>query len=110
MVAGYDTRGPQLFKVDSDGDRCQLRICSVGSGMLNAYGILDTHYKPKMTDEEARALGRRAIMHATYRDAGSGGVCNSKFLVKLGVALCYKSRCTRQSQNDISARLATTFA
>ena len=77
MVAGYDTRGPQLFKVDSDGDRCQLRICSVGSGMLNAYGILDTYYKPKMTDEEARALGRRAIMHATYRDAGSGGVCNS---------------------------------
>lgn len=76
MIAGYDKRGPQIFKVDSDGDRCSLRVCSVGSGSLNAYGILDTHYKPKMTDEEARTLGRRAIMHATYRDSGSGGVCN----------------------------------
>ncbi|PIO66616.1 peptidase, T1 family [Teladorsagia circumcincta] len=76
MIAGYDKRGPQIFKVDSDGDRCQLHMCSVGSGSLNAYGILDTHYKPKMTDEEALKLGRRAIMHATYRDTGSGGVCN----------------------------------
>ncbi|KHJ77454.1 hypothetical protein OESDEN_22927, partial [Oesophagostomum dentatum] len=62
--------------VDSDGDRCQLQVCSIGSGSLNAYGILDTHYKRKMTDEEALKLGRRAIMHATYRDSGSGGVCN----------------------------------
>ncbi|KAK5980403.1 hypothetical protein GCK32_012459 [Trichostrongylus colubriformis] len=100
MIAGYDKRGPQIFKVsqslfftmitfeimkeqsftsfkvDSDGDRCQLNMCSVGSGSLNAYGILDTHYKRKMTDEEALKLGRRAIMHATYRDSGSGGVCN----------------------------------
>ncbi|KHJ88053.1 peptidase, T1 family [Oesophagostomum dentatum] len=76
MIAGYDKRGPQIFKVDSDGDRCQLQVCSVGSGSLNAYGILDTHYKRKMTDEEALKLGRRAIMHATYRDSGSGGVCN----------------------------------
>ncbi|KIH46769.1 peptidase, T1 family [Ancylostoma duodenale] len=76
MIAGYDKRGPQIFKVDSDGDRCQLQVCSVGSGSLNAYGVLDTHYKRKMTDEEALKLGRRAIMHATYRDSGSGGVCN----------------------------------
>ena len=45
---------------------------------LQSSGILDTNYKPVMTDEEARKLGRRAIMHATYRDAGSGGVCNSR--------------------------------
>ncbi|CAI2292616.1 unnamed protein product [Caenorhabditis sp. 36 PRJEB53466] len=76
MVAGYDKKGPQIFKVDSDGDRCSLKVCSVGSGSLNAYGILDNHYKPKMTDDEARKLGLRAIMHATYRDSGSGGVCN----------------------------------
>ncbi|CAI5438873.1 unnamed protein product [Caenorhabditis angaria] len=76
MVAGYDKKGPQIFKVDSDGDRCSLKVCSVGSGSLNAYGILDNHYKPKMTDEEARKLGLRAIMHATFRDSGSGGVCN----------------------------------
>ncbi|KAI6178812.1 Proteasome endopeptidase complex [Aphelenchoides besseyi] len=74
MVAGYDKRGPSIFYVDNDGQRLQQRVCSVGSGSINAYGILDTHYKPKMTDEEARQLGRRAIMHATYRDNGSGVV------------------------------------
>jgi len=73
MVAGYDKRGPGLFYIDQDGQRLPMQVCSIGSGSLNAYGILDTHYKPKMTDEEALKLGRRAIVHATYRDAGSGG-------------------------------------
>jgi 20S proteasome alpha/beta subunit len=27
-----------------------------------------------MTDEEAQELGRRAIFHATHRDAASGGI------------------------------------
>lgn len=76
MVAGYDKRGPAIFKVDSDGQRIQLRLCSIGSGSLSAYGVLDTFYEPKMTDEEAYKFARRAIMHATFRDTGSGGVCN----------------------------------
>ncbi|KAI6182380.1 Proteasome endopeptidase complex [Aphelenchoides bicaudatus] len=75
MIAGYDKRGPGLFYIDQDGQRLPMNLCSIGSGSLNAYGILDTQYKPKMTDEEALKLGRRAIMHATYRDAGSGGYC-----------------------------------
>ncbi|KAI6228983.1 Proteasome endopeptidase complex [Aphelenchoides fujianensis] len=57
MVCGVDKRGPAIYYVDNDGQRLAQRVCSVGSGSLNAYGILDTHYKPKMTDEEARALG-----------------------------------------------------
>lgn len=40
---------------------------------------MDTFYKPKMSDQEAIDLGRRAIMHATLRDAGSGGYCNRKW-------------------------------
>lgn len=40
MVAGYDKRGPQIFMVNSEGDRSLLKVCSVGSGSLNAYGKL----------------------------------------------------------------------
>ncbi|KAM3717212.1 Proteasome subunit [Dirofilaria immitis] len=76
MIAGYDKRGPAIFKVDSEGQRVQLKLCSIGSGSLSAYGVLDNFYQSKMTDDEAYKLGRRAIMHATYRDTGSGGVCN----------------------------------
>lgn len=85
MVAGYDKRGYSIFSVNSEGERLQQRVCSIGSGSLNAYGILDTCYQPKMTDEEALKLGRRAIMHATFRDAGSGGVVNRKFENLLGI-------------------------
>ncbi|CAO4363573.1 unnamed protein product [Caenorhabditis nigoni] len=72
MVAGWLLeKGPQIFKVDSEDDRCQLKVCSVGSGSLNAYGILDNHYKPKMTDEEARKS--LTIMSTNYSTSGSGG-------------------------------------
>jgi 20S proteasome subunit beta 5 len=76
MVCGYDKRGPAIFQVSDDGTRLKLQVCSIGSGSLNAYGVLDTHYKLKMTDEEALKLGRRAIMLSTFRDSGSGGNCN----------------------------------
>ncbi|OZC09824.1 peptidase, T1 family [Onchocerca flexuosa] len=76
MIAGFDKRGPAIFKVDSEGQRVQLKLCSIGSGSLSAYGVLDNFYQLKMTDDEAYKLARRAIMHATYRDIASGGVCN----------------------------------
>ena len=44
-------------------------------------GILDTYYKPKMTDAEAIELGKRAIMHASFRDIGSGGYCSGETFV-----------------------------
>lgn len=34
MIAGYDKRGPAIFKVDNEGQRVQLRLCSIGSGSL----------------------------------------------------------------------------
>ena len=77
MIAGWDTRGPQLFYVDSDAMRlnCDFGF-SVGSGSTYAYGVLDSEYKYDMTVEEAIKLGRRAIYHATHRDAYSGGYVN----------------------------------
>ena len=72
-------QGPVLYMIDSDGTRVRGKLFSVGSGSLYALGVLDTFYKPKMTDEEALDLGRQAIMYATYRDIGSGGNCNGSF-------------------------------
>jgi 20S proteasome subunit beta 5 len=79
MIAGFDKRGASIYRLDDGGDRQPItRLCSIGSGSLYAYSVLDQFYCAEMTDEEARDLGRRAIVHATYRDAGSGGSCNSK--------------------------------
>lgn len=74
MVAGWDKKGAGLYYVDSDGNRMPGDVFSVGSGSLYAYGVLDSGYRWDMTDEEAYELGRRAIYHATHRDAYSGGI------------------------------------
>lgn len=76
MVTGWDKTGPQLYYVDDDGTRLHGHLFSVGSGSTYAYGILDTYYKPDLSVDEAIDLGKRAIYHATHRDAYSGGVIN----------------------------------
>lgn len=40
--------------------------------------VLYSHYRPDLTVEEAIELGKRAIVHATHRDAYSGGINNGK--------------------------------
>merc|ERR1719495_2994313 len=85
MIAGWDKLGPQLFYVDSDGTRLKAEWgFAVGSGGTYAYGILDTHYKYDLEDDEALELGRRAILQATHRDAASGGYINVYHIKKDG--------------------------
>jgi 20S proteasome subunit beta 5 len=76
MVAGWDHTGPNLFMVDNDGTRLKGTKFSVGSGSMFAYGVLDSGYRPDLSEEEACELGRRSIYHATHRDAYSGGIIN----------------------------------
>jgi 20S proteasome subunit beta 5 len=77
MIAGWDEAlGPNLYYIDNDGTRLKGDLFSVGSGATYAYGVLDNYYRKDLTVEEAVALGKRAIYHATHRDAYSGGVIN----------------------------------
>ena len=71
-------QGPGLYYVDSDGERLTNNLFSVGSGSVYAYGVLDSGYKWDLEVKDALDLGQRAIYHATYRDAYSGGVVNCK--------------------------------
>ena len=71
-------QGPGLYYVDSDGSRLTNKLFSVGSGSPYAYGVLDTGHRDDLSVEEAYDLGKRAIYHATHRDAYSGGVVNCK--------------------------------
>jgi len=56
---------------------------SVGSGSPYAYGVLDSGYKWDLSSREAYDLARRAIYHATHRDAMSGGVVNGEYFITL---------------------------
>jgi hypothetical protein len=50
-----------------------MQLVPLQSGSLFAYGVLDQGYKWDLSIEDACELGRRAIYHATFRDAYSGG-------------------------------------
>jgi 20S proteasome subunit beta 5 len=77
MIAGWDHKGPQIYYVDSSGTRIQGDMFAVGSGSTFALGILDTETNRRnLTKDEAIALGIKAIRHATFRDAYSGGYIN----------------------------------
>jgi len=84
MIIGWDKKGPGLYYVDNDGERLEGKMFSVGSGSVYAYGILDSDYNYDMSVEDARELGKRAIYHATHRDAYSGGVVNLYHMEETG--------------------------
>jgi len=85
MIAGWDKAlGAGLYYIDDDGTRLKGDVFSVGSGATYAYGVLDTGYRKDLTAEEAVELGKRAIYHATHRDAYSGGVINVYLIQKTG--------------------------
>ena len=73
MICGWDQTGPQIYYVDSDGQRLHGPLFSVGSGSTFAYGVLDTGYRYDLDFDGACDLARRAIFAATFRDAYSGG-------------------------------------
>ena len=67
-----------MYYVDDEGSRYEGDLFSVGSGSTYAYGVLDADHDYNMSVEQAYELGKRAIYHATHRDAASGGVVNCK--------------------------------
>ena len=74
MVMGYDDEsGPSIYYIDNNGTRIKGDIFSVGSGSTFALGVLDTERLSLMKEKEALSVGIKAIRHATFRDAFSGG-------------------------------------
>ena len=85
MIGGIDDKlGPSLYYLDDDGTRLKGNLFSVGSGGTYAYGVVDREYREDLTEDEAVELGKRAIFHATHRDAYSGGVINVFIINKDG--------------------------
>lgn len=113
MIAGWDPSGPAIYYVDSDGQRTKGTIFSVGSGSLYAYGVLDQGYKWDMDVETAAELGQRAIYHAQFRDAVSGGTCSVYHItqngwVKLRGANHYDMHWNKYSKDGTHATCASS--
>jgi len=85
MIMGFDDQsGPSIYYVDSRGVRTYGDMFAVGSGSTFAISILDTERRHDMSEDEAIALGIKAIRHATFRDAFSGGYIGVYVINKQG--------------------------
>ncbi len=74
ILAGYDSRGPQIYSLDPLGGVDEKdKFYATGSGSPFAYGVLETGYKENLTQKDAISLVYRAIKAAIERDIGSGG-------------------------------------
>ncbi|KAL4629588.1 Proteasome subunit beta type 8 [Arapaima gigas] len=84
MICGWDKKGPGLYYVDDNGLRISGNMFSTGSGNAYAYGVIDSGYRFDLTVPEAYDLAQRAILHATHRDAYSGGTVNMYHMKETG--------------------------
>jgi 20S proteasome subunit beta 5 len=99
MIMGFDQDGPpRIYYVDDSGVRIEGSQFGVGSGASFALGILDTERREEMTEEEAVALGIKAVRHATFRDAYSGGFINVFVITKDGWRKVFTEDLARTSQ------------
>jgi len=74
MIMGFDDQnGASIYYIDDTGVRIKGDMFSVGSGSTYALGIVDTEKRENLSEDEAILLGVKAIRHATFRDAYSGG-------------------------------------
>ena len=108
MIMGFDDTGlsvPKIFYVDDTGMRIEGDMFAVGSGSTLALGILDSERRYEMTEEEALALGIKAIRHATFRDAYSGGFINVYLITRDGWKRVYTEDLDRlavvQASNEL---------
>lgn len=72
LMAGYDSEG-RIFDVGADGTLDELNdFASSGSGSVHAISVLDTQYKPNMSENDAVQLVKRCLLAAMTRDTYSG--------------------------------------
>lgn len=72
IVAGSDPTGCHLMSVQAHGLTDIGKYQLLGSGLLAAMAVLETHYKDGMTRDEAVKLCADAIEAGIWNDLGSG--------------------------------------
>lgn len=73
LLAGTDHEGVHLYEISVDGVIVKVKEYeSTGSGSPYALAVIESNYKPSLTEIDGIALAKKAIAMAIERDAGSG--------------------------------------
>ena len=97
LLGGYDKEGGHLYDIGPDGsifDRDDY--VTDGSGMMYAYGVLDTMYRKDIKLPDAIKLAVRAINAALQRDTATGEGIDVITITKQGVKKAFEKRVETQ--------------
>lgn len=86
LLGGKDDLGFWLYEIGPDGSIItHADFATDGSGMMMAWGVLDTMYKPGVSLQDGIKLAVKAINAAIQRDAASGEGVNVFTITKSGI-------------------------
>ncbi|XP_012276454.1 proteasome subunit beta type-7 [Orussus abietinus] len=72
ILGGYDLDGPHVYCIFPHGSSDHLMYATMGSGSLGAMAVIESQWKPDMTEEEGKALVVNAIQAGIFHDLASG--------------------------------------
>jgi 20S proteasome subunit beta 1 len=85
IVAGWDpVDGCSIYNIALGGSCLKVPFALGGSGSTYLYGLIDSEFRPNLTQDEARAMIKKAVAHAMARDGGSGGVIRTVVITPAG--------------------------
>ncbi|MHA1668399.1 MAG: proteasome subunit beta [Candidatus Heimdallarchaeaceae archaeon] len=85
MVCGLDKEGPHVYNLDMAGGISDEDFTSTGSGTMIAIGVLESMWKPDLSQEEATKLAIKALATAISRDSATGDGMDVAVVNKKGV-------------------------
>ncbi|MFW9851942.1 MAG: proteasome subunit beta [Candidatus Thorarchaeota archaeon] len=72
LVSGLDEEGPHVYTLDMAGGITDEDFASTGSGSMIAYGVLESTWKPNLSEAEGIKLAIKALATAISRDTATG--------------------------------------
>jgi proteasome beta subunit len=72
LVSGLDEEGPHVYTLDMAGGITDEDFASTGSGSMVAYGVLESSWKPNLSEAEGIKLAIKALATAISRDTATG--------------------------------------
>lgn len=86
LFAGSDDEGLWLYDLYPDGSLTKIDdFVASGSGSVMAFGVLETLWKPTLTEAEGADLALKAVNAALQRDSASGNGIDIFSITKKGV-------------------------
>uniref|UniRef100_A0A7R9ZN72 Proteasome subunit beta n=1 Tax=Craspedostauros australis TaxID=1486917 RepID=A0A7R9ZN72_9STRA len=86
IIAGWDeVDGGSIYNITLGGTALKMPYAIGGSGSIFITGFLDSEFRAGMSEDEARALAKKACSHAMTRDGSSGGVIRTVRISEQGV-------------------------